>query len=55
MNGIGIADLIENPSPLKRSLLIAICLLCSLSATDWAQTIAQSANLGASRYATRAT
>ncbi len=53
MHGIGIADLIENPSSLKRSLLISICLTCSLSATDWSQTIAQPANLGANRYATQ--
>ena len=51
--GIGIADLIETASPLKPSLLIAICLICSLSVADWTQAIAQSTNPGASRYATQ--
>ena len=51
--GIGIADLIETASPLKPSLLIAICLICSLSVADWTQAIAQSTKPGASRYATQ--
>ena len=43
--------MIENQSSLRRSLLIAICLTCSLSAIDWSSTIAQSTSLGADRYA----
>ncbi len=51
--GIGIADLIENPSFLRRLLLIAACLAGFLSATGCSPAFAQSPGPGENRYATQ--